>query len=154
MKENSFLGLFLPIFLISCSASTDSNQSLQFENMNIEYSKVGGWINRYKLNIDEDGLTRCYEITHASMDTIDADSVFLNEREKEKLGELFATFQSFNSNYEPAQYYSDGNYHTIILYYEGRSDTVTVYEPRNCIIPKDLKDIITIMEQKLQSVLN
>lgn len=150
--------LFLPFcaisFLTSCSTSTESVESLEFEKMSIEYRKSGGWINTFVLSIDGTGLISVHELSHASLDTISRGNSNLSAGEKEKMGELFAPFDEYKSYYQPEQYYTDGNSHQIILNYNSVSDTVAVYEPQNSNIPENLKKIIDFLEQKIQTVLN
>jgi len=141
-------------FLISCSTSTESVESLEFEKMSIEYRKSGGWISTFVLSIDGIGVVRVFELSHASLDTIDEGNSNLSTSEKRKLGKLFEPFNDYKSYYQPAQYYTDGNIHQTILTYEGTSDTVAVYEPQNSNIPENLKEIIVILDQKIQTVLN
>ena len=66
--------------------------------------------------------------------------------ERDEILQLFNSFKKYDSYYEPHQWYTDGNYHIVILTNHGTSDTVTVYEPQNTILPDDLTKIITKLE--------
>lgn len=154
MKFFQLLILALQIFVISCSNSTDSNDTLDFEDMNIEYQKMGGWINSYSLMIDSSGFVQAYVRSHSSLELLDSNNTSLSKKEKQTLSDLFSSFKNFKDYYEPEHYYTDGNMHRTILHEDLSSDTCLVYDPQNCILPDDLMQIIIFMEQKIDNLLN
>ena len=156
MKGSKLLVLgFVILFIVcSCSTSTDSNDTLDFEDINIEYYKVGGWINSFSLTIDSSGLVQAYVRSHSNLELMDSNGISLSKKEMQTLSELFSSFENFDNYYEPEHYYTDGNIHRIILHENLSSDTCSVYDPQNCILPDDLKQIIDFMEQKIDELLN
>jgi hypothetical protein len=142
----------LSLFLFDCNNSTGPNSDLEFSKMEIQYKKSGGWINTSKLYIYGNGLVNAYHIAHASLDTIDSTSALLSQNDQRKIVYLFVAFANYDSNYEPNPWYTDGNYHVTIFVYEGKADTVTVYEPNNANIPEGLNKIIQEMESLWQSM--
>lgn len=138
--------LFFSFFLNSCENSTEPETDIFFSEMEIHYTKAGGWINTSKLDIIGDGTANALEIAHGSRDTINSSSKFLNRSKKEILVKLFSSFSEYESYYAPNNYYTDGNHHRIIFIFEGIADTVSVYEPQNAKIPFSLSEIILVLE--------
>ena len=154
MKFFHLLMMAISILVVACSNSTDSNDTVNFEDMNIEYNKTGGWINPYSLLIDSSGYIQAYARSHSSLNLLDSNSTSLTKKEKQTLNELFSSFENFEDYYEPEHYYTDGNMHRIILRIDSSSDTCLVYDPYNCVLPHDLMQIIVFMEQKINDLLN
>ena len=142
------------ILFTACSTSTDSEDSLNFEDISIEYQKMGGWINSYSLTIDSNGFVQAFVRAHGNLELMDSNSTSLTKKEKQTLSDLFTSFENYKDYYGPEHYYTDGNIHRIILHKDLHSDTCSVYEPQNCILPDDLKQIIEFMEQKINDLLS
>jgi hypothetical protein len=145
----------LPLLILSyaCSNSTDSSDAPNFEDINIKYYKSGGWINAFSLTIDSSGFVKVFVNSHSSLDLIDSNTTIITKEEKQKLSSLFSSFEDFKNYYEPEYYYTDQNYHTIILRNRIKSDTTSVYDPPHCNLPNDLKQIISFMEEKIDELL-
>ncbi len=154
MKTNIIVIYLLSLFFIDCSNSTGPNSDLEFSKMEIHYTKVGGWINTSKLDVYGNSLVSAYLISQAALDIMDSSSTLLNEEEQNKMANLFMSFYTYDSKYEPKQWYTDGNLHIIIFVYEEKADTVTVYEPHNSNIPNGLNEIIQEMESLWKGILN
>jgi hypothetical protein len=137
--------MLLSIFSGSCS---DATSPLNFDQMNVVYTKSGGWIQTSKINVTKDGLTLFYKFI-GPVDSTVKDSTYLNQSEKNQLSQMFESFNSYKRYYQPAQYWTDQNYHVIVLNYEGQSDTVSVYDPAHCELPGNLKKIIDFFESKI-----
>ena len=139
------LAIFTWIVLIAsnCEKNTDPILSpLDFSKMKISYSRAGGWVNTSTLLIDNTGFIEAFYIGHASDSVLNSTTGTLSENEKRELEMLFAGFSQFDSYYEPSHWYTDGETHRIVLSYESKNDTVTVYEPENSEIPSDLNSLI------------
>ena len=143
----------ISILLSSCKNSTDSNSPLVFSKMEIHYTKMGGWIHTSILDIYGSGLVNGYILKHASCDTLDCAADTLSQNEMNNLGNLFGSFSNYDSYYEPEQFRTDQNIHTVILIYNNKRDTVSVYEPGRANIPNGLYNIIHEMEQLLERIL-
>ena len=146
MKTEIIIYTFIILAFLACSTSTGPDVALIFSEMEIHYTKSGGWINTSKLDIMSDGTVNAFEMAHASGETINTSSKFLKDSKKEKLSILFSSFSEYESHYAPEPLHTDGNHHNIILLYEGKADTVTVYEPQNAIMPDRLYKIIQELE--------
>ena len=154
MKLSFHILLTYLILLYSCSSSTDSDDTLDFNNMNIDFYKSGGWINFYTLKIDSTGFIRAYVGDYSSsIAFIDSNSTNLTEDDKQLLTTFFYSFSDFKKLYEPEHYLTDQNYYTIILKNGTLRDTTAVYDPPNCNLPMDLKLIINFMDQKIDDLL-
>lgn len=154
MKLSRLLLLTFFIFIFACSSSTDSGEQLNFEDLNIKYSKSGGWINHYTLSIDSTGFVEAVVHFHATWEKLDSNTIVLTSSEKKKLCSIFESFIELNDYYEPDHYYTDQNYHTIILRTEMGSDTTSIYDPPHCNLPYELNQIISFMENKIDELLN
>ena len=149
-----FLHVFVfAILVFACSTSTDFNATLNFNDINITCYKSGGWINPYKLRIENTGLVNVYAGSYSSTTATDSNSSYLSGDEKNKICRLFATFNQFKRHYEPDHYLTDQNYFTIILRNKTSIDTTSIYDPSNCNLPEDLIQIINFMEHKLDELL-
>lgn len=154
MKLYLLLFVSILILALACSSSTDSDDALDFNNMNIEFYKSGGWINFYTLKIDSTGFIRAYVGDYSSSITfIDSNSTNLTEDEKQLLATFFYSFSNFKKLYEPEYYLTDQNYYTIILKNGTLRDTTAVYDPPHCNLPKDLKRIMNFIDQKIDDLL-
>ena len=149
-------GIFSLLLSLGCEHSTEPKWNLDFQKMEIHYSKVGGWIHPTKLDIYSNGLVNAYLFNQSSLTTTDSASTFLNRKEQEEIVGLFKSFWSYNHYYEPKpeDWATDQNSHTIILIYQEIPDTVSVYMPDKADIPSSLTKIILEMEALWSSVLN
>jgi hypothetical protein len=142
MKKIAFF-VVLIFLCIHCEKNIEPTVSpLDFSKMEISYSRIGGWINTSLLLIDSTGFMEAFHIGHASDSLLNSISGSLSEDQKKELERLFSRFSQFNSYYEPSPWYTDGEIHKIILTYNAINDTVTVYEPENADIPKELNELI------------
>ena len=112
----------------------------------IQYKKRGGWINTSILNISVRGSVNAYLQSHSTLDTLKSGFAELNFEERDEILRHFNSFGKYESYYQPFQWYTDGNYHTIVFIRNGLPDTVTVYEPQNCVLPEGLTEIINELE--------
>ncbi|MBC8175397.1 MAG: hypothetical protein H8E82_07070 [Candidatus Marinimicrobia bacterium] len=144
MKDVVALIPIISIIVLCCTNPTEP--SLDFSKMEVHYTKYGGKINTSKVDIYSSGLVNAYHIAHASLEILDSASTVLSMGQQKSIAELFEPFSTYDSYYEPNEWYTDGDYHVTVLIYEGSSDTVTVYEPKNANIPKRLSEIIQEME--------
>jgi len=134
------------VFIWGCSNLNEPGQNNDLRDTEIRYKKAGGWIDTSILNISASGSVTAYLRSHSTLDTIKTGSTYLNNEDRDEIISDFNSFGKYESYYEPSQWYTDGNYHTIILIKNGISDTVTVYEPQNSILPDGLTEIISEME--------
>jgi len=153
MKLYQLLILSLLILILACSNSIDSGEKLNFEDLNIEYSKSGGWINHTSLKIDSAGFVKAVIHFHATWETLDSNTTTLTSTEKKNLCDMFESFKELKNYYEPNHYYTDQDYHVIILKTEAGNDTTSVYDPAHCILPNDLNRILNFMDQKIDDLL-
>ncbi len=135
---------------IGCEHSTEPKWTLNFQKMEIHYTKVGGWIHPTKLDIHSDGLVMAYLYDHRSYTMTDSASTILNRKEQSKIADLFRSFSSYDRHHEPEDWITDQNTHIIILIYDGVPDTVSVYMPAKADIPLSLTKIILEMESLWQ----
>lgn len=144
------IGIFSLLLSISCQHSTEPKWNLDFQKMEIHYSKVGGWIQPTKLDIYGNGIAIAYSFNQ------NADSVItsLNKEEQNELADLFKSFFSYKRHYEPKDWVTDQDTHTIILFYEGIPDTVSVYMPDKADIPLSLTKILLEMEALWSSIIS
>ena len=147
-----FMSSIFLVLSIGCNSPTRPYSELEFSKVEVHYTKAGGWINTVKLDIYGTGLTHAYQISHASLDTLRNISTFLDLEDRRRIAALFADFSSYDSRYEPESWYTDGNHHTIGFLYEGKADTVKIYEPGQANIPRRLSDIIREMDSLWQRV--
>lgn len=143
----------IAILVVACSAPTDNNETLNFDDINISYFKSGGWINPYSLFIDSTGIIKVYAYSYSSIAAKDSNTAILSGAEKKDLCRLFVSFNQFKRHYEPDHYLTDQNYFTIILRNKTSIDTTSIYDPSNCNLPEDLIQIINFMEHKLDELL-
>ena len=135
--------MFLLIFILQCDHTNEpSNDTLIFSNMEVTYQRYGGWIDGSALHIDRTGSVEALLIGHASGCVVDSAFGNISEDLKTKFERIFAPFSEFDSYYRPADYYTDGEIHIIVLTYRSEPDTVFVYEPENSIIPIELNIMI------------
>ena len=153
MKFYQFKIGMIFLLTLACSSSTDSGEKLNFEDLNIEYSKSGGWINHTSLKIDSAGFVKAVIHFHATWETLDSNTTTLTSTEKKNLCDMFESFKELKNYYEPNHYYTDQDYHVIILKTEAGNDTTSVYDPAHCILPNDLNRILNFMDQKIDDLL-
>ena len=139
-----FLLVFVVLFSINCKDNPSGTDISP--DMEIHYTKTGGWINTSRLDIYGNGLVNAYQVKHASSDTLDSASTILSEEEQNRVVSLFGSFSTYDSHYEPDVFFTDQNYYTIVFIYEGEIDTVSVYMPGESNIPSGLEEIIDEME--------
>ena len=122
-------------------------EPLDYRMMEIHYEKFGGWINTSILDIFKDGSVKAYLYAHASDYLLDSASTVLTTMERENFARIFRYYSYYENFYRPRIYYTDGDYHQVILnYQEEIPDTVTVYEPHEANIPISLMNIIDSLE--------
>ncbi|MEJ2544625.1 MAG: hypothetical protein P8Y99_11210 [Calditrichaceae bacterium] len=154
MKFSKYKVLIFLILVFSCSSSTDSDDAFDFNNMNIDFYKSGGWINFYTLKIDSTGYTKAYVGDYlSSLAYLDSNATNLTADEKHLLQVLFNPFADFKKLYEPEHYLTDQNYYTIILKNKTAIDTTSVYDPAHCNLSDDLSQIMNFMENKIDELL-
>ena len=152
MRSLVFVWSIFLVLSIGCNSPTRPYPELEFSRMEIHYTKAGGWIHTLKLDIYGTGLIHAYQIAHASLDTLRNVSTFLSPEDRRRIAALFNDFPGYDSRYEPEPWYTDGNHHTIRFLYEGRADTVKVYEPEQAEIPGGLREILGEMESLWQLI--
>jgi len=152
MKCIPLTGIFSFLLSFSCEHSTEPTWKLDFQKMEIHYTKAGGWINPTKLDIYGNGLAIAYSFNQNA----DSAIAVLDQKEQDEIADLFRAFFSYNHYYEPKpeDWVTDQNSHMIILIYEGVPDTVSVYMPGKANIPLSLTKIILEMESLWAHVLN
>ena len=89
--------------------------NLAFSEMEIHYMKGGGWINTSVLDIDGTGEVKAYLIRHASSVILDSARMILNDSEKERLVELSSSFSTYEDYYQPDDYRTDQDDHSLVL---------------------------------------
>ena len=141
------------IVCAACSSPTGPYGDLEFSALEIQYTRAGGWIDTARLDIHGTGQVRASRIAHASSDTVSRVSDVLTPDERRKIAAIFGWLPTYDPVYEPNPWVTDGNYHILIMRYEGRTDTVRVYEPDRARIPGGLKRIIREMETLWQRLM-
>lgn len=158
MMKRSILSLIsglLTIFLsVGCQHSTESMGDLDFQKMEVHYSKVGGWIHPTKLDIYGNGLVRAFLYDHSSLTLSDSASTVLTKKEQNEIAELFGRFSIYDRHYEPDDWVTDQNTHIIVLIYDSIPDTVSVYMPDKADIPLSLTRVILEMESLWANMLD
>lgn len=144
--------LIISVLLVSCYITEPENDILpgeifQFEKMKIEYSKMGGWISTRILDITgNDGIAFAY-IPHPADDSPYKSGLLeLNEEQKNEIASLFQFFRSYERHYAPDKFYTDQNYKQILLHYEGRVDTVSVYHLPRAPVPRSFRNLVEYMD--------
>ena len=148
-KFTAALTLLCLVGLLSstrCNNSTEPVSTLEFSEMEIHYYISGGWIHTSVLNIYGSGHVYAYQIQHAASDTLKSASNVLNGSEQKEIAQLFESFSSYKSHYDPEYYWTDQNYHTIIFIYSGEADTVSIYMPGAADLPKGLRNILNKLD--------
>ena len=120
--------------------------NLAFSEMEIHYMKGGGWINTSVLDIDGTGEVKAYLIRHASSVILDSARMILNDSEKERLVELSSSFSTYEDYYQPSDYRTNQDDHSLVLIHEQIPDTVRVYDPGRVDLPDGLRRILEEME--------
>jgi hypothetical protein len=151
----SIISAIVYIFLsIGCDHSAEPKWDLDFNKMEIHYSKVGGWIQPTKSDIYNSGLARAFLFNHSTYTATDSASTVLSRKEQNEIVDLFQSFLSYERYYEPKDWITDQNTHTLVLIYDGIPDTVSVYMPDKADIPPSLTKIILEMEFLWAGMLN
>ena len=138
--------VFLNIGCEDSPTGAEHESDLEFSKMEIHYTRYGGWINTSILDINGDSRINACEIAHASYDTLNSSYIFIDEEEQNKLENLFESFSAYDSYYAPEEFLTDQDFHTIVLIYEDKVDTVTVYMPEESDMPDGLEEIIHEMK--------
>lgn len=156
MNRNSWTLFFLLIVFSSCNVSNSDEKvvPLEFDEMLIQYHKFGGWINTSQLDIQSSGEATATVRSQASSEVLHENISVLTELQKEELARSFASFSNFERHYQPKEHWTDQNYYLFILTYKGSIDTVSVYNPSQASLPKDLKQLIAEVEEIHQSIIN
>jgi hypothetical protein len=119
----------------------------RFEKMKIEYIKTGGWIAPRILDITgNDGNAFAYILGSTDDYPYKSGLLVLNEEQKNEIASLFRFFRSYDRHYTPNKFYTDQNYKNIILHYEGRTDTVSVYHLPPATVPRSLRNLIDYLD--------
>lgn len=114
--------------------------------MVIHYTRAGGWVDTAELDVYGTGLVQAHRLAHASLDTLNDASTCLCPADRERVAELFHGFSGYDRSYEPARWHADASQHRIILVYDGKADTVHVYDPDRAELPGRLHQIIRQMD--------
>ncbi|MFQ5639824.1 MAG: hypothetical protein ACE5IR_17735 [bacterium] len=142
-------------FQFNCASPFNPTADLRFEEIELHFTKRGGWINTSKLDIFSSGLATAYTIAHASPTILDSASLYLNTNEQNEIMNLITSFSIYKKHYEPAEYVTDGNFHVIVLSYHSRIDTVTVYNAfYGAPIPRKLGTLIKTLEEIHKNILD
>jgi hypothetical protein len=149
----SFFILFLILFIIQCDSPNNSSQSSTFSDIEIHYNIFGGWINTSQLDIFPNGLVKAYLIKQ-DLSILAKDSLFLSEKYKSNLVNLFKSFSEYNRSYRPPVYITDQDYHRIIYIYSGSPDTVDIYMPNESNIPINLKNTLIELQNIWDNTIN
>lgn len=159
MKETRFLILYGVIFSIlfftGCNLLDfrQKKEALEFEKMNVQYIRYGGWINRSELIILSSGEASAKVIAHASRNVLKDTSAILTVMQREQLANSFSSFTRYERHYHPEKFMTDGNFHQIVLIYDGLADTVSAYMPYQAALPKNLMKLIVDLDELHQSII-
>ena len=157
MKEFIKIVLILAIvsllLSISCEQSTEPGEDLNFQKLEIHYSKMGGWIQPTKLDIYGNGLVKANLLNHSNHAATDSASKILTKKEQDEIVNLFRSFSEYKRHYEPENWVTDQNTHSIVFINDGIPDTVSVYMPEKADIPLNLMKTILGMESLWASML-
>ena len=138
----SFVILFiLSLLFVQCDSSTEPIPELSFSEIEVHYSKTGGWINSSSLNIYGNGKVEAYEVNQR-FDTLKSSSKILDNNEQIWVASLFKSFPTYEPNYFPQNYITDQDHHRIIFIYKGEPDTVSIYMPEKSNLPIGLQIIL------------
>lgn len=130
-----------------CDSPTGSGSGLDFEKMEVHYTRAGGWTAEVvQLDIYGTGQVDAFRISHSSADTIGSSSATLSPSERESVASMFTGFGRYAATYEPDPWTTDGDTYTIRFLYEGVADTVVVYEPEQTALPPDLDRLLAEMD--------
>jgi len=156
MKPKALLAASIMIFVqFNCASPFNPTANLRFEEIELNFTQSGGWIDTLKLEILNSGLATAYTIAHASPTILDSASIYLNTNEKNKIINHISSFSSYKKHYEPVEYATDGDFHAIVLLYRSRIDTVTVYNAfYGAPIPRKLGTLIRALEEIHKYILN
>lgn len=142
----------LIILCAGCYISEPENDLLtgerfQFEEMKIEYSKMGGWISTRILDVTgNDGIAFAYIPGSSGDYPYKSGLLELNEEQRNEIALLFQFFRSYNRHYTPGKFYTDQNYKQIVLHYEGQIDTVSVYHLPNATVPRSFRNLVEYLD--------
>ena len=150
MKWRAFISICLCALLFSaCEGSLLSifpSTNIEFAKAEIHYTKSGGWIRTSKLDIYGNGLACASLIPGSNSNPLDSALPTLDEKERDRIAQLFAEFSLYRPHYTPVKFWTDQDYHTIVFIYENIPDTVSVYDPRRANLPRSLRKLIGGLE--------
>jgi hypothetical protein len=144
--------LLISALFVSCYLTEPENDILpeevfRFEKMKIEYIKTGGWITPRVLDITgNDGSAFAYILGSTHDYPYKSGLLMLNEEQKKEIASLFRFFRSYDRHYTPDKFYTDQNYKNIILHYEGRTDTVSVYHLPHATVPRSFRNVVEYLD--------
>jgi len=140
------------ILYVGCYITEPDNdilpgETFHFENMKIEYLKMGGWIPTQILNITgNDGIAFGYIPDPADDYPYKSGLLELNNEQRDEIASLFQFFRSYERRYDPDTFYTDQNYKQIILHYEGGTDTVSVYDLPHATVPRSFRNLVEYLD--------
>jgi len=124
-------------------------ERLSFRRMEVQYKLSWPFSDiTYTTEIEPTGLVRAQMIgggLYGQTVLFDAGAYLLSNEERTRLEKLFYGFEPYKRLYTSDAI--DGKYHHVILIYEGKPDTVTVYEPWSGELPRGLSEILTEMQR-------
>ena len=134
-------GLFSALIFCSKIFPTEPEE---FRKMEIHYSESDGFGGATsRLDIFGDGTIQSGS-KQGILTTVQQDSLI----------QLFGNFSQYDPNYSPEFSNPHGDYHTIDYIYEGKSKSVTVYDPSEANIPESLQNIITYLDDLRSKVIS
>ncbi|MDG5768296.1 hypothetical protein QA596_12600 [Balneolales bacterium ANBcel1] len=133
--------------------SSQPSEPLAFEKMEVQYTRFGGWIHKSELFVHSSGIASAKVTGHASGEVIRDTSITLTEDQQKMLSNSFAFFSRYERHYQPDKFMTDGDFHQIILTYDGVADTVLTYMPYESKLPKNLLRLIEDLDQLHQIIL-
>ncbi len=140
------------ILVMGCHITEPENdilpgETFHFEKMKIEYIKMGGWISTRILDITgNDDIAFVYIPGYPDDSPYKSGLLTLDEEQKNEIASLFRYFRSYERHYAPDQFYTDQNYKQIQLHYEGRVDTVSVYNLINATVPRSFRNLVEYLD--------
>ena len=140
-----FLKYSLTIFLFVISCSQGIGPSEQ-EPLRMRYVVQGTWIHPALLDVESTGTVVLRLYDPCCPDSADSVVSALTETEMNRLTQRMAGFDRFSPHYHPTRYVIDGTYQMIIRFYKQSSDTVTVYQRADCVLPDDLEALLDLLE--------
>ncbi len=147
----SMMLLFMGCYISDPNDDFLEGETFRFEEMKIEYIIVGGWIATRSLDITGvDGMAYAY-IFHD--EPIMGGSRILDRDQGAELASMFRFFRNYERHYAPDKHYTDQNLQTVILHYEGQSDTVSVYFMAQADVPRSFGQLVNYLDDLQNEIL-